>query len=189
VRRHDASSGPKRWSALAVGALLASLGTSCGPAREPIQELEAEAYATGFVRHEIDGILEEWEVGRDGEGLPCYFRYYVLLDGFVDLYCDDIFYFTAEVPLTVFDADSTLLSPSTAVGDGGAPMTAALTITESIGTIDFATDSISPDYLRRFDLAGTLDCESDAELDCEGVWSFEVEGEQTRADVRFVPTG
>jgi hypothetical protein len=39
--------------------------------------------------------------------------------------------------------------------------------------------------LRRYTVEGTLERDADPEPGCEGVWSFELVGEQTKDDVAF----
>jgi hypothetical protein len=64
-------------------------------------------------------------------------------------------------------------------------MTAELVITEAVGEINWQTHAIPANYLRRYTVMGELDCDADPELGCEGVWSFDLVGEQTKDDVAF----
>ena len=169
---------------LVVGAILA-LG--CGEPAEPYRYLLYESRATGELRHEAGGDVETWEVGPESEGVPCTFTHELVADtGPFLISCDEFFRFSEGSRRVMLDGDQTLSSRPAIVDEIHVDvMMADLVITEAVGEINWQTHTIPANYLRRYTVTGELDCDADPELGCEGVWSFDLAGEQTRDDVAF----
>src|SRR5690606_7005635 len=165
----------------------AMMALGCGEPAEPYRYLSYESRATGEVRQASGGEVRTWDVAAHGEGLPCVFTHDVLDGtGFFDIACGEDFYFSDDSDAIWLDGDQELSSSPTRIdGTQVARMTAQLVITESVGEINQQTHFVPADYLRRYTVTGELDCDADPELGCEGVWSFELVGEQTKDDVAF----
>jgi hypothetical protein len=126
-------------------------------------------------------------VGAGADGTACVFTHDVLDgSGFFDVACEEAFYFSDDSDALWLDDDQEITSSPTRMdGVQVARMTAQLVVTESVGEINYETHTVPSDYLRRYTVRGELDCDADPELGCEGLWSFDLVGEQTNEDVVF----
>src|SRR5690606_23751910 len=158
-----------------------------GEPAEPDRYLSYESRATGTLTHASAMGVETWDIAPEGDGAPCIFVHELVADfGPFLISCSELFGFSEDSGQVTLDDAQTLSSSPVAIGETRADvMTAELVITEAVGEINWQTHAIPANYLRRYTVMGELDCDADPELACEGVWSFDLVGEQTRDDVAF----
>ncbi|HSC89482.1 MAG TPA: hypothetical protein VLC09_19505 [Polyangiaceae bacterium] len=172
---------------------VAALGLqSCNGSGVDVTYHNYASHGAGVVSWDDGAAVTSWQVGAYVDELPCIFehRYTISSDGYstgeLTVACDgpepdfDALYFDA-VPL---EEDSEVDLDFSIEGQE-VPGKGQLTILESVGDVVNEEVATTPGYLRRYRYSGEVDCAAIETATCTGIWSFEIEGEQTADDVHF----